>query len=261
MVKNIQKVQFFKPRRPKIKVGAFDVNYIKKRRPIIVAWWSAALPGMGHIHLGHYLKGLLLVSGEIVLNTLSHLNTAIFFSMTGQFQAVHEVVNYNWLILYSSFFVFAIWDSYRICIDTNKSSLIEEKQSIKETAFGAIDTWGMNTLNIRNPRMAFVWNGIFPGLYHLCNNKIISGITLLGWMITISYFTKLPLVVLLTMTGQFTEIQPLINPQWLLFFPSIYLFTLYDGYSHAVFYNRLFEEEQAYHFHEKFGDNRLQMER
>ncbi|KGP73348.1 hypothetical protein [Pontibacillus yanchengensis] len=259
MAKNIQTVKMFKPRRAKLKIGPFDVNYIKKRRPLIIAWWSAALPGMGHIHLGHYLKGLLLVSGEIILNNFSRLNEAIFYSMTGNFSQVHEVINYNWLSLYCSFFVFAVWDSYRICIDTNKSSLIEEKQSSRELTFGVIDSWGINTLNVRNPKMAYVWNTIFPGLFHICNNKLISGMTLLGWTIIISYYTKIPLMVLYTFTGKFALIPDLIDVQWLLFFPSIYLFSIYDGYAHAVYYNQLFEEEQSYHFKKTFGNNDLHL--
>ncbi len=260
MPNNIQPVKIFEPRRAKIKFGLFDMNYIQKRPLWISAWWSAALPGLGHIHLGHYIKGLLLMSGEIALNTLAELNLAIYYSMIGNFDGVHEVINYNWLCLYCCVFAFAIWDAYRITIDQNQSSLIEAKQEERSIAHGTIGTWGVNTLKRRNPRMAFVWSLLFAGLFHICNNKLISGITLMGWMIAISYYTKFPTMIIYTMTGQLDLIPPLINQQWLLFFPSIYLFSIFDGYVHAVYSNELFVEEQSYYLNKSYGVNELILE-
>lgn len=260
MPRDIQQVQLFKARREKVKVGPLDVNYINRRPPWVPAWWSAALPGLGHIHLGHYLKGLLLMSGEIVLNYLSHLNLAIVYSMTGRFESVHDVINYNWLLLYCAIFVFAVWDSYRLTIEQNQASMIESMQVPRTIIHGTIHTWGMNSLTHRNPHMAFVWNFIFAGLFHVCNNKLISGITLMGWMIAISYFTDLPRMIMYTLLGQFALIPSLINIHWLLFFPSIYLFSVYDGYSHAVYYNELFSEEQASYFTEYFNESELKLD-
>jgi len=66
-------------------------------------------------------------------------------------------------------------------------------------------------------------------------------------------------MIMYTVLGEFDLIAPLINPQWLLFFPSIYLFSIYDGYAHAVYYNELFAEEQAYYFHKQYGHNGLEL--
>ena len=32
--------------------GTLNSNYIHLRNPWVVAWWSAALPGFGHINMG-----------------------------------------------------------------------------------------------------------------------------------------------------------------------------------------------------------------
>ncbi len=256
---SIQQVKVIGPRRSKLKVSPLDINYLTRRPPWVATWWSAALPGLGHIHLGHYLKGLLLMSGEIVLNTLSKLNLAIYYSMIGKFDAVHQVINYNWLFLYCAVFVFAVWDAYRLTVDQNHASAIESMQEDRHLTHGSLNTWGMNTLNHRNPHMAFVWNFIFTGLFHICNNKLISGITLMGWMVAISYYTKLPKMIMYTVLGEFDLISSLFNPQWLLFFPSIYLFSIYDGYAHAVYNNELFAEEQAFHFDKLYGGTELKI--
>ena len=48
--------------------SAFNTNYIHLRNPWVTAWWSAAFPGFGHIHLGVYLKGFILFFWEIIIN-------------------------------------------------------------------------------------------------------------------------------------------------------------------------------------------------
>jgi hypothetical protein len=58
-----------------------------------------------------------------------------------------------------------------------------------------------------------------------------------------------------TFTGQFAQIKDLVDYQWLLFYPSLYLFSIYDAYSSAVSYNRMFEEEQIYYLNGKYGNN------
>jgi hypothetical protein len=48
-----------------------------------------------------------------------------------------------------------------------------------------------------------------------------------------------------TLTGAFSQAAAILDPQWLLYFPSLIGFGIYDAYTNAVQYNRLFDEEQS----------------
>ena len=50
--------------------SSINLNCIHLRNPWISAWWSAAFPGFGHLHLGNYLKGFVLFFWEIIINEL-----------------------------------------------------------------------------------------------------------------------------------------------------------------------------------------------
>jgi hypothetical protein len=41
------------------------------------------------------------------------------------------------------------------------------------------------------------------------------------------------------------EATSLVEPRWLLFMPSLYGFAIYDSYSNAAEYNKLFDLEQS----------------
>jgi hypothetical protein len=49
------------PRHPKAIISAFINNFIYIRNPYIIMWWSAALPGFGHIMLCRYFIGSKLI--------------------------------------------------------------------------------------------------------------------------------------------------------------------------------------------------------
>lgn len=46
-------------------------------------WLSATFPGLGHIRLGSYLKGFILIALEIIINIKADLNLSILYSFTG----------------------------------------------------------------------------------------------------------------------------------------------------------------------------------
>lgn len=254
-----RKVQIMEPRRPKMHLSAFGINHFRCSHPWSAAWLSALIPGFGHIHLGMHIKGLILISLEIMLNTLGNVNLAILYTFTLQFHKVHEVINYNWALVYAAIYIFAIWDSYRLSVEVNKLSYLESKQSIRNLKSAMINAFELDFLDRRNPWVATVLSVSFIGLGHLYCHRLLTGFTLIGWNMAIIYYSKLPELILYTFTGQFQLIPDLVNYQWLLFFPSLFTFALYDTYACAVSYNRLFEEEQIYHLNGKYGANRLEL--
>ncbi|MCD8511770.1 MAG: hypothetical protein LRY73_19235 [Bacillus sp. (in: Bacteria)] len=47
------------------------------------------------------------------------------------------------------------------------------------------------------------------------------------------------------MIGEFSVAKEKVNPQWLLFLPSIYTFNVYDAYARTNESNKLYEMEMA----------------
>ncbi|WP_438446987.1 hypothetical protein [Gorillibacterium sp. sgz5001074] len=260
MEDRIPQVRLAAPRRSKIHIGVFDINYLVKRNPWVPAWWSMALPGMGHLHLGMYMKGFILMSGEIFLNTAGHINEAILYTMTLQWDKVNPTINHNWAYIYVLIWVFAIWDSYRLAVDLNKLTLLESRQPGRNMKKMVLSTVGINFLDKRTPWMSVFLSLSFSGLSHICNSKLISGLTMLGWMVAISTYTHYPSLIVYTFTGNFDLLHDAVNYQWLLFFPSIYFFAAYDAYAHAIHSNNLFKEEQREYLTERFGRNGFRLE-
>ncbi|GAA3322419.1 hypothetical protein GCM10020331_042240 [Ectobacillus funiculus] len=46
------------------------------------------------------------------------------------------------------------------------------------------------------------------------------------------------------MVGEFAQAKQIINMQWAMYLPSIYVFIVYDSYVSAVEYNKLFEKKE-----------------
>lgn len=254
---HIVKVQLAEPRRPKMHVSSLGINHLRRTHPWMAAWQSAMIPGFGHIHLGMYTKGLILMSLEVILNTFSHVNLAILYTFTFQFEKIDEVFNYNWGLIYAAIYIFGIWDSYRVSVEINKQSFLEANQYIRNLKSMMISAFDLDFLDKRHPWISVFWSIIFVGLGHLYCHRLITGFALIAWNLTIIFFTDLPQLILYTFTAQFDQLAGQVNYQWLLFYPSIYLFSIYDSYATAVSYNRIFEEEQIYHLNGKYGKNKL----
>ncbi|WP_369412918.1 hypothetical protein [Oceanobacillus alkalisoli] len=116
-------------RRYKAHVSLCGTTQLHLRNPYIIAWWSAAFPGCGHLLLPKYLRGYSLFLWEIIVNNMSHLNLAIMYSFTGTFHMAGEVLKRRVLLLYLPVYIFAIWDSYRATVDLNKIFILAEREN------------------------------------------------------------------------------------------------------------------------------------
>ncbi|RLQ97120.1 hypothetical protein [Falsibacillus albus] len=79
-------------------------------------FWGIALPGFPQLLAGSFIKGVLFVSLEILINVMSHFNKAIMLSFLGQTEQASEVVDYQWLMFYPCLYMFALWDAYKTSI-------------------------------------------------------------------------------------------------------------------------------------------------
>ncbi|MBP1933960.1 hypothetical protein [Ammoniphilus resinae] len=84
---------------------------MKKRYEVIL--WSIALPGFGQFLNGKYVKGIVFILLEFVINVKANLNTVIIFSFLGQIDEAIQQTDYQWLMFYPCLYLFAIWDAYR----------------------------------------------------------------------------------------------------------------------------------------------------
>lgn len=241
-----------KIRLPRMAMSPLDRSIIHKKNPWIAMWWSAALPGLGHLCQGAYFKGLNLMFWEIIINFKARLNQGILFTFTGNLEKAGEVVNTEWALVYGALFCFAVFDSYRMGVELNLIAGIVKKKK-KKYRFMNMKPTGINFLDRVNPWMAAAWSSLLPGFGHIYNMKGVKSIIILGWALAIINFSHVNDGIILTFTGNFLKAREIVDYQWLMFFPSIYIFSIWDSYNDAVEMNKLFAEEQTNHLVRDYG--------
>jgi hypothetical protein len=223
-------------------VSTLGTTQLHLRNPFIVAGWSIAFPGLGHLLLSKHLIGFLLFTWEIFVNYKACINYVILYSFIGKFQTAKEVLNIRWVLLYLPTYFFAIWDSYRSAVDINHKYILAAREDATVQPF-AIGSMEINYLDKRNPANALMWSALMPGAGHLYVHRIITAAFLLSWWIAIVYYSNLLTVVQLTLTGNFEQAKNAVDMHWALNIPSVYFFAMYDAYVNTVENNKLYEWE------------------
>ena len=231
-------------------MSVWGINYIHRSNPWSAAWWSAALPGFGQLYLGSYIKGVLFVSGEIFINTMGRVNLAIFYTFTGSFEKANNVFSERWGIFYIAVWVFSIWDAYRLSVEMNQICELEELQEKRYFKRFDITAIGINSMSQRSPLMSAFFSLMVGGMGQIYNLQFIKGFILLGWMMVINYYSQLNHLIGKLVSGHEIYLYQ-IDWQWLLFYPSILGFCIWDSYVGAVEINKLLVEEQRYTFGKK----------
>jgi hypothetical protein len=77
------------------------------------ALWSIAIPGFGQLLNGKYVKGIILIILEFLINSGANINHAIILSFLGQTERAMQQTNYQWLMFYPCVYLYSIWDAYR----------------------------------------------------------------------------------------------------------------------------------------------------
>lgn len=223
------------------------------KSPWLPMWWSAALPGLGHLCMGFYIKGLILMSWEILVNVKAHLNLGILYTFTFQFDKAREVVNPGWALFYGVIFFFAIFDSYRTTTEMNMIARLERKQHNRYFRFMQMSASGFNYLDRANPWVAAAWSALLTGFGHIYNGKSLKAFILLVWAVAIIYLAHINDAIILTFTGKFHRVPEIVHYQWLMFFPSIYIFAIWDSYNDTIEMNKLFSDAQKAYLKKRYG--------
>ncbi|WP_458412151.1 hypothetical protein ACNQFZ_15085 [Schinkia sp. CFF1] len=75
--------------------------------------WSIALPGFGQLLNGQYIKGIIFILLEFLINIQANFNEIILLSFQGEIEAAIQQTNYAWLMFYPCLYFFAMWDAYK----------------------------------------------------------------------------------------------------------------------------------------------------
>lgn len=81
--------------------------------PVEMLFWGIALPGFGQLLNGKYVKGIVLIALEFLVNMGAKLNLIIMSSFQGNIELAISQANYQWLMFYPCLYMFAIWDGYK----------------------------------------------------------------------------------------------------------------------------------------------------
>jgi hypothetical protein len=74
--------------------------------------WSIALPGFGQLLNRKYIKGLVFIFLEFLINVLANFNSIIMYSFNGEIERSFLEANYLWLMFYPCLFFFSMWDAF-----------------------------------------------------------------------------------------------------------------------------------------------------
>lgn len=194
----------------------------------------------------------------MTVNTQGKVNLAILYSFTGRFDMVKEIVNNRWLLLYVLVYIFAIWDSYRLTLQFNQLAVLADRneETVQPVSVSFVE---INALDQRSPWSAVAWTILAPGLGHIYTHRIPTGFFLIIWWMVIAYFSFLFQSVQYSALGLFEEAKAIVDPEWLIFLPSIYGYAVYDVYVNTVEFNRLFEKEQASFLKKNYQSTKFKM--
>ncbi|GGD93672.1 hypothetical protein [Paenibacillus nasutitermitis] len=232
-------------------ISAYTINYMHFRNPWVVAWWSAAFPGLGHMMMNRYMIAFILIMWEFAVNYKAGINSAIYYSMTGQFERAIQSADKRWFLFYITAYLFSIWDGYKKAVQLNHDYMLScaDGFTVRSDNLSILER---NNLGKRNPLMAILWSFLAPGLGHLYLSRLPSAVIFIVWFAVIIHFSHVLPAIHETMELHFAEAKADLNLHWFLNIPSIYIFVAYDAYVNTVEYNRLFKKEQAAYFKQEY---------
>ncbi|MBM7571308.1 hypothetical protein [Aquibacillus albus] len=78
-----------------------------------------------------------------------------------------------------------------------------------------------------------LWNIALPGFGQILNKKFIKGITFVFMEFIVNVQSNFNLAIKHSFTNNIEQAYDVINYQWLMFYPCLYMFAIWDGYRDA----------------------------
>jgi TM2 domain-containing membrane protein YozV len=85
----------------------------------------------------------------------------------------------------------------------------------------------------KNKIEALFWSIALPGFAQFLNRKPLKGIVFITLEILINIMSNLNQVIILSFHGQIQEAIEQTNYNWMMFYPCLYLFVIFDAYKDA----------------------------
>ncbi|WP_407268242.1 hypothetical protein [Radiobacillus sp. PE A8.2] len=247
-----------RPRYSKGALSTFGANSVYPRIPWVAAWWSLTFPGFGHVYIGRYLPGFILIIWELVVNSQANLNLGIALSMLGEFEEAKAVINEEWVLLYMGAYIFSIWDSYNSAVEISKSHILSEVEDAPVVP-SVVSAFDIVIVSKKKPLLAAVWSTLSPGLGQLYSGHTIAGTFILAWWIFVTYKANAIGSWFYSSIGDFTIATVMVDWQWFLFIPSMYAFAIYQAYAAVNENNTLYDIEQTRYL--RVRDENLEQQR
>ncbi|UFU00077.1 hypothetical protein KO561_03685 [Radiobacillus kanasensis] len=124
------------------------------------------MPGLGQLLNRQYLKAIVFLIGEHILNFLAKVNKALYLDLNGFHREAVEIVHIEFAMFYPGFYVLCVLDSV---INAGKT---EDKRFINWFALaGLIGTVGV-IFSPRNPFMPVFSVGVFMVIFMLVGSFV-----------------------------------------------------------------------------------------
>lgn len=244
------------PRRQLMHLGPWNTTSLDYRDPCAVIFWSITYAGLGHILLDHNLRGFILLSGELIINSLSHLNMAIYYTLSQQFSLAKQVLEPRWLFLYLGVYCFSIFDSYREAIIINNTYRLADRENAEIKSF-AINAASFSVLDSISPYIAALWSAIFPGTGCFLAQRMNRALLLMTLWVVVAGYSGAYSSAVYTLMGKFEMAKQALNIQWFLNIPSIWFFSVYEAYQCALESNKICRRELMQYFQREYQCNRF----
>lgn len=107
-------------------LGAFEINYLDKRNPIMAVLWAMTIPSVGQLYVHRIILAGFTLIWTAVFMYYSHFLEAFIYLINGNLDKSNAVLDAQWLLYVPSFYFFTIFDSYVSAVENNK--LFEDEQ-------------------------------------------------------------------------------------------------------------------------------------
>lgn len=85
----------------------------------------------------------------------------------------------------------------------------------------------------RSPVDTLLWSIALPGFGQLLNGRLVKGIVLIVLEFLVNVFARLNLAIMFSFQGDIESAIRHVDFQWLMFYPCLYMFAMWDGFKDA----------------------------
>jgi len=88
-------------------------------------------------------------------------------------------------------------------------------------------------IEMRSPAEMILWSIAFPGFGQILNGRLLKGFVFLGLEFLINVNANINQTILFSFLGETEKAIETANYQWILFYPCVYVFAIWDAYRDA----------------------------